>query len=60
MFVAVREAMIVGAGAKEVKRRLLRCFRLACDVGFGSRGNVCLCVSRRGEEYFGLECSCGM
>ena len=60
MLVEVREAMFVCAWAKEVKRSVLRNVRVACDVGWGSRGNVCLCVSQRGEEKFDRECSCGM
>ena len=60
MLVEVREAMFVCAWAKEVKRSLIGNVRVACDVGWGSRGNVCLCVSKRGEEKFLGECSCGM
>ena len=60
MFVDVRQAMFVRARAKEVKRSVLRSVRVACDVCCGSPGNVCLYVSKGGEEEFGEECSCGM
>ena len=60
MLVRVREELSVWARATDMKRSFLRNIRVVCDVDRGSRGNFCLCVSWRGEEQLGEECSCGM